>query len=153
LKETIFIAVNMSGLSHFESRTGKLNCTAEEVFRFVTDIRNFERFLPAKTVLNWNSERESCSFSVPVVGTVKVRLISREEFSNVVFRGDALRENDFTLSLDISDRHESVTEVKVSLVADLNPMIKMMASRPVNQFLEMLIQEMEGFSDWNNIIE
>jgi len=36
----------MTDLSYFESRTGKLSCNAEEVFAFVTDIRNFERFIP-----------------------------------------------------------------------------------------------------------
>jgi carbon monoxide dehydrogenase subunit G len=143
----------MSDLSHFESRTGRLNCTAEEVFRFVTDIRNFERFVPRRTVTNWSAEKESCSFSVPMAGKVKVRLAGTQEYSKVMFNGDALKEDDFTLFLDISDKNNSKTEVKVSLAADLNPMIKVMASAPVNQFLEMLVKELEGFSDWSNIRE
>ena len=143
----------MSGLSNFESRKGILNCTAEEVYRFVTDVRNFERFVPPKTVTNWSADKESCSFSVPMAGTVKVRLAGKEEYTKVVFNGDALKENDFTLSLVISDKDSSVTEVHVLLAADINPMIKMLASAPVNQFLEMLIKEMEGFHDWKNIRE
>ena len=39
------------------------------------------------------------------------------------------------------------------LSADLNPMMKMMASGPINQFLEILINEMENFRDWENIKE
>ena len=143
----------MSDMSHFESRTGILSCTAEEAFRFVTDIRNFERFVPRRTVTNWRAEKESCSFSVPMAGKVKVRLAGSQEYSRVIFNGDALKENDFTLFLDISDKNYSKTEVKVSLAADLNPMIKVMASAPVNQFLEMLIMELEDFSDWKNIRE
>jgi hypothetical protein len=142
----------MSSLSHYESRTGKLNCTPVEVYRFVTDIRNFERFVPKKTVTSWIAEKESCSFSVPMAGVVKVRLAGSEEYSKVVFKGDALKDNDFTLVLDISDNNES-TEVKISLTAELNPMIKMIASGPVNQFLEMILKEMESFSDWKNIRE
>jgi hypothetical protein len=143
----------MSGLSHFESRKGKINGTSVEVFRFVTDIRNFERFVPEKTVTNWYAEKESCSFSVPMAGTVKVRLAESVEYSKVIFKGDALKDNDFSLSLFIAENNANYTEVTISLDADLNPMIKMLATAPVNQFLEMIVKEMENFSDWKNIRE
>jgi len=126
-----------------------LTCTAEEVFKFVTDIRNFERFIPKGIISNWIAEKESCSFSVSILGTVTVRLAEKENFTRVVFDGDALKKNDFSLVLLISDRDKDPAEVKVTLSADLNPMMKMMAADPIAQFLEMLIKEMENFRDWN----
>jgi len=126
-----------------------LTCTAEEVFKFVTDIRNFERFIPKGIISNWIAEKESCSFSVSMLGTVTVRLAEKENFTRVVFDGDALKKNDFSLVLLISDRDKDPAEVKVTLSADLNPMMKMMAANPIAQFLEMLIKEMENFRDWN----
>ena len=96
----------MSDLSNFESRSGKLTCSAEEVFAFVTDIRNFERFIPEGTINNWSAEKESCSFSVSMVGTVTVRLAEKEQNTRVVYSGDALKKNDFTLTLFISDNVE-----------------------------------------------
>ena len=141
----------MTDQSYFESRSGKLSCSAEEVFAFVTDIRNFERFIPKGTISNWNSEKESCSFNVSMLGTVSVRLSEKKEYSKVVFTGDALKKNDFILTLAISDNAENHAEVRVMLSADLNPMIKMIATKPIGQFLEMLINEMESFRDWKNI--
>ncbi len=44
-------------------------------------------------------------------------------------------------------------EVKVTLSADLNPMMKMVAAKPISQFLELLISEMEAFNGWNNTKE
>lgn len=126
-----------------------MTCTAEEVFKFVTDIRNFERFIPKGIISNWIAEKESCSFSVSILGTVTVRLAEKENFTRVVFDGDALKKNDFSLVLLISDRDKDPAEVKVTLSADLNPMMKMMAADPIAQFLEMLIKEMENFRDWN----
>lgn len=126
-----------------------MTCTAEEVFKFVTDIRNFERFIPKGIISNWIAEKESCSFSVSMLGTVTVRLAEKENFTRVVFDGDALKKNDFSLVLLISDRDKDPAEVKVTLSADLNPMMKMMAADPIAQFLEMLIKEMENFRDWN----
>jgi carbon monoxide dehydrogenase subunit G len=143
----------MSNLSYFESRTGKLTCSAEEVFDFVSDIRNFEQFIPKGNINNWNAEKESCSFSVSMLGTVSVRLIEKEEYSKVVFMGDALKKNDFSLTLDISGNLNKTADVKVKLSADLNPMMKMMAIKPIGQFLEMLINEMENFRGWKDTKE
>jgi len=143
----------MSNLSYFESRSGKLTCSSEDVYAFVTDIRNFERFVPQGTISNWLSDRESCSFNVSMLGTVSLRLAEKEMFKKVVYNGDALKKNDFTLVLDIVNSAKNTAEVIVSLNADLNPMLKMMASKPIVQFLEMLVNEMEKFTDWKNIKE
>ena len=143
----------MTDQSYFESRSGKLSCSAEEVFAFVTDIRNFERFIPKGTISNWNSEKESCSFSISMLGTVNVRLSEKKEYTKVVFQGDALKKNDFSLTLDISDNAGNHADVRVILNADLNPMMKMIANKPIGQFLEMLINEMESFRDWKDIKE
>jgi carbon monoxide dehydrogenase subunit G len=140
----------MDDISHFESRTGNLTCTSKEVFDFVTDIRNFERFMPHGTINNWQAERESCSFNVSMIGTVRFRLTEKEMYNKIVFTGDALRKNDFSLVLHISDNGKNPSAVKVSLNADLNPMLKMMAPKPINQFLEMLINEMESFRSWKD---
>ena len=59
----------MTDMSNFESRSGKLKCTKEEVFNFVTDIRNFEQFIPQGTINEWQAERESCSFRVSMLGS------------------------------------------------------------------------------------
>ena len=141
----------MNDISYFESRSGKLTCTAEEVFNFVTDIRNFEQFIPQGTINNWQAESESCSFSVSMLGTVSLRLSEKVMYNKVVFTGDALKKNDFSLELHISDTVKNPAEVKVSLKADLNQMMKMMAAKPIGQFLEMLINEMESFRDWEDI--
>lgn len=143
----------MSDLSYFESRSGTLTCNAEEVFSFVTDIRNFERFIPKGAINNWDAEKESCSFSVSMLGIVTVRLAEKEKNTKVVYTGDALKKEDFSLVLFISDKVNNSAEVKVSLSADLNPMMKMMANKPINQFLEMLIKEMENFRSWKDTKE
>jgi carbon monoxide dehydrogenase subunit G len=141
----------MSNLSYFESRSGKLSCNAEEVFTFVTDIRNFEQFIPEKTINNWYAEKESCSFSVSMLGKVTMRLVEKEKFKKVIFNGDALKKNDFSLTINITDNLKNPADVKVLLSADLNPMMKMMASKPIVQFMEILINEMESFRGWKEI--
>lgn len=143
----------MTDISHFESRSGTLTCSAEEAFNFVTDIRNFERFVPSGTIDNWQADKESCRFSVSMIGTVNLRVVEKAKFSKVVYDGDALKKNDFSLELRLSGDGNSPAEVKVLLNADLNQMMKMMAAKPIRQFLEMLINEMEKFRNWKDLKE
>ena len=83
-----------------------------------------------------------------MLGTVSVRLAEKEMCKRVVFKGDALKKNDFELVLNITDNAGQPAEVKVHLNAELNPMMKMIAAKPIEQFLEMLISEMEKFKGW-----
>jgi hypothetical protein len=141
----------MNSLTYFESRSGTLTCKPVEVFVFVTDIRNFGQFIPKGSIDNWKAEKESCSFGVSLLGTVAVRLTTKEEYNKVVFNGDAFKKNDFTLTLNISENVLNTADVKVMLSAELNQMMKMMAVNPINQFLEILIKEMENFRGWTVI--
>jgi hypothetical protein len=141
----------MADFSYFESRKGRLTCNSEEVYKFVTDIRNFERFIPKGTVNSWNAEKETCSFNVAMLGTTSVRLDEKEEFTRVKFTGDALKKNDFSLTLQISDLGTNSAGVKISLSAELNPLMKMMATNPITRFIELLITEMENFREWDDI--
>ena len=143
----------MSDLSHFESRPGKITCSDKEAYAFVTDIRNFERFIPQGTINNWKAERELCSFNVSMLGNVNIRLSGKEMYNKVVYTGDALKKNDFSVVLFISGRGKDTSEVKVSMEAHLNPMLKMMAVKPIGRFMELLINKMESFRGWKETIE
>lgn len=137
--------------SYYESRPGKLSCKPEEAFSFITDLRNFDRFIQEGKISDWKADKESCSFSVSMVGAVNVRLLNKVEGQKVVYQGDALSSNDFTISVDLSGDTPGHSEIRLSLAADLNPVLKMMADKPIRQFLDILINEIEGFRDWNNI--
>ena len=141
----------MSNPSIFESRYGKASCSAREVYEFVTDIRNFEQFIPANALTNWKAGIESCSFNVSMLGAVSVRISEKKEYTKVVYSGDAFKKEDFSLTLNIYDNLKEPADISIVLVADLNPMMKMVAVKPINQFLEMLVTEMEKFRGWKDI--
>ncbi len=143
----------MTDISTFKSRTGKLSCSAKEFYDFVTDIRNFERFISADTFSNLKTGKDSLSFHVNILGTVNISIIERIMYSKVVFKGDTQQVKDFSLIMDIMDPGERNAEVNVILQAEINPMLKMIAAAPVKRFLETLIDEMERFKGWKETKE
>jgi carbon monoxide dehydrogenase subunit G len=141
----------MSEVSTFESRSGKVTCSAEEFYSFVTDLRNFKRFIPAGTTTVQMLEKESCNFKMSMLGTVRVRIEEKIKPGKVVLKGNAMQINDFQINVNIIEPPDRKAEIKIILSAELNPLLKMMAAEPVKSLLEKLIKEMEKFNGWSDL--
>jgi carbon monoxide dehydrogenase subunit G len=140
----------MASMTRFESRTGRVSSKPEEIYGFVTDIRNFRQFVPEKMTEGLKVEKESCSFNLSPLGQVNVKLNEKDPFRKVVFTGSALKPDDFSLRLDIDEHHDGYTEIRITVDAELNPFFKMMVEKPVMQFLDTVIDEMEKFRGWKD---
>jgi len=140
----------MSNLSVYESRTGKINCGSEPVFNFVADMRNFKRFLPEDKIQNWEASAGECSFEVSPVGRSEIKIVRRDPFDTVKYAGHGMNNTEFYIWVQLKEIARGDTRVKLTIKAGLNPGLKMIASKPINDFLEKLVQGMEKFSDWEN---
>ncbi|HUS87587.1 MAG TPA: hypothetical protein VMW76_10125 [Bacteroidales bacterium] len=138
-------------LSKFESRTGKICASDKVVYNFITDMRNFGRFIPGGTIENWNAATDSCSFELSPVGGVKLSIIGKEPFSTVKFAGDGLNNTRSYLWIQLKQVAENDTRVKITIKAGINPMIRVMAAKPIDDFLEKLVSGLENFSDWDTL--
>jgi hypothetical protein len=139
----------MANNSSYESRKGNLSCTPEVFFNFITDIRNLEQFVPKEKTGNWIASSDSCSFNVPPFGSANVRIATKIASSFVEYTGDLMKSNNFWLKVNISGNEKNLAEVRILFTADLNPVLRMMASGPIEKFLELLISEMEKFYKWS----
>jgi len=140
----------MSEASIYKSRSARLTCSAEEFYDFVTDVRNFERFISADTFSNLKTEKSSLNFQVNVLGTVNLSITERTMYNKVVYKGETRQVKDFFLIMDIMNSGATDTDVTVTLQADLNPMLKILADSQVKRFLETLVEEMEKFKGWRD---
>lgn len=142
----------MADNSIFRSRTGYIEHSPESIFNFITDLRNFTRFIPEGRATINDLQRDACSFNVSMLGTVNISVAEKHEYNKVLYTGNILQLNNFTLTLEIERREDRRAEVNLSLVAEMNPVMKMVANEPVRQLLETLVKEMEAFDDWENTI-
>jgi len=139
--------------SRYISRTGHLSCPPSEVFRFVTDLRNFRQFISSDGNDANNFGEESCSISFAPVGKIEMGLKEKIEFSKVIYNGKLLGTQEFSMIIDIAGKNDSRAEVVISVIASMNPFVRMMAENYINRFLEMVIDEMEKFRGWNHLYD
>ncbi len=141
----------MENFATYESRVGKIGSGAKEIFSFVTDMRNFSRFLPEHTIENWEASVDECSFEVSPVGKSRIKIVRKDPHDTVKYAGYGLNNTEFYLWVQLKELKEEDTRVKLTIKADLNPGLKMIASKPIKEFLDKLVSGMEEFEDWANL--
>jgi carbon monoxide dehydrogenase subunit G len=123
----------------FESKTGKSELSDEKLYTFLSNFNNFKTFIPADKIGNFESTEDSCKFSVPVVGEMKLAVTEREPYKTLKVSGSGMGNQSFLLWIQLKQMAENDTRIKLTMKADLNPMIKMMASKPIQEFLDKLV--------------
>jgi carbon monoxide dehydrogenase subunit G len=123
-------------MTRLQSDKVVVNKTAKEVFEFLSDFNNYKRLMPDQ-VTDWESTTDECSFTIKGMAALGMKMKEKTPNSSVVIERNGKAPFDFTLTCSIVDRQEQ-SEVQLFFDADLNPMLKMMASKPLTNFLNLL---------------
>ena len=130
-----------------ESDKLNINCQAEKVYNFLGNFDNFASLLPGQ-VANWHSTGDSCSFEIKGLATLGLRLIEKIPFSKISMKGEGKIPFGFTLYSYFEESSPNQCQVQLVIDADMNPFIAMMAEKPLQNFVDMLLprlkQEMEN---------
>ncbi|RLD60199.1 MAG: SRPBCC family protein [Bacteroidetes bacterium] len=114
---------------------------AKEIFIFLSDFNNFEKLMPEQ-VVNWKSTNDTCSFTIKGMATLGMRHQSMVEHSEINLVSDGSAPFSFTLSCLLDDKGNN-TDAQMKLNADLNPMLKMMAKKPLQNFVNLLVKKLK----------
>src|SRR5262249_49968806 len=101
---------------------------------------NFGKLMPEQ-VVDWKSTPDECSFTIKGMATLGMRIKERIPTSSVVIEDTGKAPFRFMLRCSILDKGPQ-SEVQLSFNADLNPMLQLMASRPLTNFLNLLVNKL-----------
>ncbi|MCQ2193835.1 MAG: SRPBCC family protein [Paludibacteraceae bacterium] len=129
-------------MTTFESEIKKAECNQDEIYELISDLNNIERFkemIPNDKIKDVTFDADSCQFSVDPVGQLGLRIVDREPSKTVKFAADQ-SPIDFNLWIQMKQVAENDTRIKVTVKADLNPMVKMMVEKPITMFVEKIAE-------------
>ncbi len=125
-----------------ESQMVIINCTSEKVFTYLGNFDNFASVLPEQ-VANWQSTGDSCSFEVKGLATLGLRITSKTPFTCITMKGEGKLPFGFTLESLISETAAQQCRVQLVINADMNPFIAMMAEKPLQNFVDMVVTKLK----------
>lgn len=122
----------------FESDIKKANQNDETIFAFISNFNNFEDLIPKDKISDWQSTDDTCKFKVEGIGDAGLKIIDKEPHKTVKYSTDGKVPFNFHLWVQLKQVEENDTRIKLTIKADLNQMMKMMVSKHIKKFLNML---------------
>ena len=123
---------------NLESPKISLSKSANEVFDFLSNVKNFEGLMPEN--ISKFDLLEKDKFIFALTGMPEIILQKKSEVApNRIVLGAAGGKLDFTLKANITSIETHKSEVRLSFTGDFNPMMSMMIKGPISKFIETLV--------------
>lgn len=123
----------------YESAIKVVLGSAENVYARLSDMSNFSNALPPNDkISNFVATTDTCHFAIEGMGEMGLRIAERKENSFVKYTADGSVRFNFNLWVQMKGVSETESRLRVTLKADLNPMLKMMAAKPLQKFVDSL---------------
>lgn len=132
-------------LTKIQSEKLSINKTGGTIFRFLCDFNNFEKLLPER-VQNWQADQNSCSFNVEGIAELALQMGTHSENTKVEYRSTANSAFDFKIHTLLAEQGEK-TICEIYLEAELNPFVKIMAERPLKNFINSLVYQLKEVAE------
>jgi carbon monoxide dehydrogenase subunit G len=125
-------------MTEYTSEVKTIPYGSRNVFSTLSDLSNLERLkdrIPKEQVGEFSCDTDSCTIDIHPAGTVTFRIVRREPDKTIKFEMTGLPiPMYFWIQLKPADEH--VTRMKLTLRADLNPMLKPMLAKPLKDAVE-----------------
>ncbi|MGK9116372.1 MULTISPECIES: SRPBCC family protein [Sphingobacteriaceae] len=112
-----------------------INQPVEKVYNFLADCNNHEKLMP-ENVYNWSSTKDEASFTVQNMAKLTLRVSERKENQEISIVPSEKAPFDLTLSWKVKSIDPSTSEAVFTIQADLNMMMKMLASGPLKKLTD-----------------
>jgi len=131
-------------MTEFISDIKTIPCEEGIVYETLSDLSNLEKVrdrIPSDKIGDFSFDSNSCSFSIQPVGKIRFSVVDREPPKTIKFTVDQ-SPVEATMWIQLKNTGERETKMKLTIRADLNPFIKPMVSKPlqegINQIADML---------------
>ena len=126
--------------SKFESSGKFVPYSQQAVYDNISDLRNLEKVrdrVPEDKVNDFSFDQDTVSLNVQPVGELKLRICDREEPKCVKFE-TVQSPVPFNVWVQVLPVDESNAKMKVTVKAELNPFIKKMVEKPLQDGVEKI---------------
>lgn len=127
-------------MTEFVSEVKTIPYSEEKVYSMLSDLSNLEKIkdrIPSDKIKDFTFDQNSCSFAVPPVGNITFNIVEREPNKLIKF---ATTNSPVPLFLwvQLKEVDENDTRMKLTAKAELNPFLKPMVSKPLQEAIDKI---------------
>ena len=131
-------------MSTFESSIRQIPHPQQSVYAMLSDLANLERIrhrLPEDKLKDFSFDSDTLSVNVPPVGSIR-RIVDRDEPKCIKFETEQ-SPVPFNFWIQILPVTETTSKMKLTIKADLNPFIKGMVKKPLQEGIEKIADALQ----------
>jgi carbon monoxide dehydrogenase subunit G len=128
-------------MTRIESDKVSIRKPSSDVFSYLQKMENIGNILPEQ-VENFTSDNDTCRFEIKGMGPMGLKLGAVNPDS-ITYLKNEKAPFDFSLIASIKETGSDSTDVQLVFEADLNPIFKMMAEKPLQNFVNHLVKKFE----------
>lgn len=130
--------------TEFISEIKTIPCGNQKIYETLTDLNNLEKLknrIPSGKIEDFTFDSDSCSFSIQPVGKVRFSIVDREPLKTIKLTANP-SPVEVNMWIQLKEMSEQETKMKLTIRVDLNPFIKPMVSKHlqegINQIADVL---------------
>lgn len=128
-------------MTTIESKTVTIQADPTTVFDFLLDLNNYQLLLPKNVISDWESDAKHCSFKVQKM--YKLALVYHDSKPETQVHIKSGEGSPFSFDLYIHlNNHGETLEAHLICEADINPMLKMMVQKPLNNLFDYMAERL-----------
>lgn len=110
------------------------------IYPVLSDLRKLDYIkdrIPEDKVKEFSFDQDSCSMQVDPIGKVKLVIVERDPNSTIKFEAEQVPFG-VNLWIQLKQVADQDTKMKITIKADLNPFLKPMVSKPLQDALDKI---------------
>ena len=127
-------------MTDFTSEVKAIPYNDGKIFAMLSDMSNLERIkdrIPQDKIKDFTFDADTCSFTINPVGSITFQIVEREPNKTIKFSTTNSPVPLF-LWIQLKQVAENHTKMKMTVRADLNPFIKSMVSKPLQEAIDKI---------------
>lgn len=127
-------------MTKFESSIKQIPYAQDAVYRMLSDLSHIEKVrdrIPEDKIKDFRFDQDTISLKADPVGELRLRIIEREEPKCIKFETEQ-SPIPFNLWIQILPVDAATSKMKVTVGAELNPFIKGMVKKPLQEGVEKI---------------
>lgn len=119
-----------------------INKPIHEVYTFLSDLNNHEQLMP-ENIYNWSSTADEARFTIKNMAKLALKISQRVENKEIVCVPAEEAPFEVKLSWKVEEVSASETNATFIIEAELNMMMKMMASGPLKKLVDHQVSKLK----------
>ena len=128
-------------MNTYESKIVSVKRLDEDLFKILSNFKNFTPFVQTAKIENWQAEEDWCKFDVKGLGTAGLKIIECEPNKTIKITGDGGIPFEFFFWIQLKQVAPYDTRLKLTLKAELNMMMKMMVGSKLQEGIDTMAEQ------------